>query len=504
MTPTACLRSVLASLLPLVLLCAAPDSAHASIFANSARWPIGADGLASIDVCVETDSAVNERADGAAGGLIHDRNPSLDEVVAHVRAALHASWESVSAVRFGDWRSCGALSPSELATHVRVYLNPNASNEAIIGTAARGAQHGVSIMPWGNTFNRCIKYNWARARVGYSFDCVEQYTIHEFGHTLGFLHEDTHPLSSDACLQQFSDSARVAAADYSADYTPGRAYTIVNPGAFDRRSIMTYSDACADVNGVRFGNPTLSDADALAAWAIYPPPLTSADDALAAGQGLHRGDQLRSKSGRYRLILQSDGNLVLYDAGGSARWSTGTWGRNVDYAILQVDGNLVLYDQATAVWASGTNGKRHERLVVQDDGNLVLYQLGAVWATATDTATSGYLVGERGSALAAGETLSPGAQLDAGDGHFRAAMQTDGNLVVYDDGGAALWSSKTNGVSVSGANLSASGNLSVVRTDGSSAFTSNTSAQHARLIMQADGNLVLYAGTAVWSTNTQQ
>ena len=128
--------------------------------------------------CASTPTApCHERADGAAGGLIHDCNPSLGEVVAHVRAALHASWESVSAARFRDWRSCGALSPSELATHVRLYLNPNASNEAIIGTSARGAQHGVSIMPWGNTFNRCIKYNWAHARVGYSFDCVEQYTI---------------------------------------------------------------------------------------------------------------------------------------------------------------------------------------------------------------------------------------------------------------------------------------------------------------------------------------
>ena len=164
----------------------------------------------------------------------------------------------------------------------------------------------------------------------------------------------------------------------------------------------------------------------------------------------------------------------------------------------------MLYLSGDAGVGLGTNGKRHERLVVQDDGNLVLYQLGAVWATATDSATSGYLVGERGRALSAGEWLSPGAQLNAGNGHFRAALQTYGNLVVYDDAGAALWSSKTNGVSVSGANLSANGNLSVVRTDGTSAFASSTSAQHARLIMQSDGNLVLYAGTAVWSTNTQQ
>jgi hypothetical protein len=50
------------------------------------------------------------------------------------------------------------------------------------------------------------------------------------------------------------------------------------------------------------------------------------------------------------LVFQSDGNLVEYVAG-QPRWSTGTWGRGARLAI-QTDGNLVIYNAAgTPIWA---------------------------------------------------------------------------------------------------------------------------------------------------------
>jgi hypothetical protein len=375
--------SRVASLALAAALLLVPHLARASIFFNPGRWPTGADGTVQVPVCVEADSNVNERGDGVLAGLIHEGNPSLDEVVAHVRSALASSWESVSAVRFTGFESCARLSPAELAGTVRLWLNPGASNEAIVGVAVRGAQHGVSIMPWGNTFNRCIGYVWQHFRVEYRFDCVEQYAVHEFGHAIGFLHEDTQPLSTDACLAQFHDTARIAPADWSADFSTAREYTLVNPSYFDRRSVMTYGDPCADVNGVRFGSPGLSDTDALGAWVVYPPPLVPGG-ILPSGDGLRPGEQVFSPDGRFRLILQTDGNLVLYGPDG-ARWASGTWGRAVDYAVMQVDGNLVLYGAGLAVWATGTNGRRGAYLAMQSDGNLVLYTgATAVWATGTN------------------------------------------------------------------------------------------------------------------------
>jgi hypothetical protein len=96
----------------------------------------------------------------------------------------------------------------------------------------------------------------------------------------------------------------------------------------------------------------------------------------------------------YFLVLQGDGNLVLYNyANGQALWASGTNGQTVLYAVMQNDGNLVLYGTSGAVWASNTAGDPDSILEIQDDGNTVIYQpqpqgdgtykLRAVWATGT-------------------------------------------------------------------------------------------------------------------------
>lgn len=109
-------------------------------------------------------------------------------------------------------------------------------------------------------------------------------------------------------------------------------------------------------------------------------------DTLTEGQKLARGESITSKNGAYKLILQDDGNLVLY-ARDHAVWSTGTDGENVVRAEVQTDGNFVLYTPDKPVWASQTKGKKDVKLVLQDDRNLVLYEKGsrAVWSSKTDT-----------------------------------------------------------------------------------------------------------------------
>lgn len=103
---------------------------------------------------------------------------------------------------------------------------------------------------------------------------------------------------------------------------------------------------------------------------------------LKAGDRLHPSQYLNSADGRYRLIMQSDGNLVLYDLSqdpDKALWATATTGNN--YAVMQGDGNFVVYRSGgTALWASGTNGSSGAWLAVQNDGNVVLYNGAAVWS----------------------------------------------------------------------------------------------------------------------------
>jgi hypothetical protein len=106
-----------------------------------------------------------------------------------------------------------------------------------------------------------------------------------------------------------------------------------------------------------------------------------APDHLNAGGSLHPGQQLQSHNGRYTLVLQTDGNLVLYDhapSGTTARWATATAGRTVVEAVMQADGNFVLYSKPgynaqDAVWATKSDRNAPAHLILQDDGNLVVY-----------------------------------------------------------------------------------------------------------------------------------
>jgi hypothetical protein len=116
---------------------------------------------------------------------------------------------------------------------------------------------------------------------------------------------------------------------------------------------------------------------------------------LLTGGRLARGQELVSPNGRFHLVLQTDGNLVLYDgspAGQNAIWATNTWtlpaDRRPTHADMQTDANLVLYNDAMQpAWAAGVFGSNfvNPYLEVQNDGDVVIYHNGRnpIWATNT-------------------------------------------------------------------------------------------------------------------------
>jgi surface antigen len=107
---------------------------------------------------------------------------------------------------------------------------------------------------------------------------------------------------------------------------------------------------------------------------------------LHAGQLLKAGQYLAPTNKRHGLILQTDGNLVLYNKQARAVWYSGTAGSGADSLALQPDGNLVIFRGRTPLWSTGTVTGR-ATLVVQNDGNLVLYRANgrAVWQSGTVT-----------------------------------------------------------------------------------------------------------------------
>lgn len=116
---------------------------------------------------------------------------------------------------------------------------------------------------------------------------------------------------------------------------------------------------------------------------------------LPAGTVLQAGESQFSPDGQYKLIMQPDGNLVVYKiengketpifASGTYVNPNGTpnpYGLGVGHrAVMQTDGNLVVYDQAgKALWASDTAGEKNAQFAIQNDGNIVIYgAAGPVW-----------------------------------------------------------------------------------------------------------------------------
>jgi len=112
-------------------------------------------------------------------------------------------------------------------------------------------------------------------------------------------------------------------------------------------------------------------------------PASAAGPALGTGQTLASGDRMTSPDGRFALVMQGDGNLVLYGPSGVG-WSSRTNGQNGAYLVMQGDGNLVMYRNGAAIFATGTRGN-NAVLELQNDGNAVVYKEGhqATWASAS-------------------------------------------------------------------------------------------------------------------------
>ena len=100
---------------------------------------------------------------------------------------------------------------------------------------------------------------------------------------------------------------------------------------------------------------------------------------------LERGDEIVSETGENtKLIMQPDGNLVLYNDG-NPLWATGTNG--AWYASFQSDGNLCVYESffsSKTKWCSKSNGHHQSQLVVENACVFIMNGDGKrVWNTGT-------------------------------------------------------------------------------------------------------------------------
>jgi hypothetical protein len=113
-------------------------------------------------------------------------------------------------------------------------------------------------------------------------------------------------------------------------------------------------------------------------------------NAIKQGTTINQGQGFTSPDGGHIFVLQSDGNVCIYNTfNGLGTWCSMTNAKGTPPItfVYQSDGNLVVYDsKGTPYWASNTQGKTSAYLTMQNDGNFVLYTSGmvAVWATGTN------------------------------------------------------------------------------------------------------------------------
>ncbi|GAU87994.1 hypothetical protein RvY_00770 [Ramazzottius varieornatus] len=213
-------------------------------------------------------------------------------------------------------------------------------------------------------------------------------------------------------------------------------------------------------------------------------------DCLHANEQLIRGQRLYSQNRAVELVLQDDGNLVLYRRKDlTPLWASNTNGRQADQVIMQHDGNLVMYGRGQPIWASNTHGNHGCYCTLQNDGNLVLYNSSRspVWASNTN----GQCPEHDQCHLYSGEMLLPGRSIHSPRGNIDLIMQTDGNLVLYRTrDGHPLWASNTHGRQVREAIMQHDGNLVIHDVYGTPIWASNTHGNTGACVrLQDDGNM---------------
>ncbi len=265
------------------------------------------------------------------------------------------------------------------------------------------------------------------------------------------------------------------------------------------------------------GNLVIYDASQNATWATYTDCYVL--DSINNDVSITHGNYMCSPNGLYYLAMRKEGNLALYKSGDfnndNITWQTSTGGKGTGpYRMtMQTDGNLVVYDSAsTPLWASNTTGKGTApyKLSVKDDGNVVINdgKGKSIWTTCT-TSTSTRTT----DALYNLAVMNQGQYVQSLNNSFFLRLNSDGNLVLYTSNdwsrSSAIWMSNSanKGVAPYRLTMQSDGNLVVYDATNAAMWASGSCFRGSapyRLVSQNDGNVVIYdsSNQATWATNT--
>nr|ABM74186.1 mannose-binding lectin [Monstera deliciosa] len=237
-------------------------------------------------------------------------------------------------------------------------------------------------------------------------------------------------------------------------------------------------------------------------------PARAGEQVLIANRTLYAGQSLYSMNRNYRFIMQWDCSLALYEFQ-KPLWISTTDrqpGTFCDATLDAGSARLAVTQRNTnkQVWSSTTSFYAFKYvLVLQTDLNVVIYSR-PVWSTNTGVWDSVEFQNGDQILLSSG-TLKVGQYLSNNELNFRFIMQDDCDLVLYDDD-RRIWSSETSGKGT-GCNAKLNGltgQLIVRDNNGRIVWSSKNRAVPIKkhiLLLQPDRNVVVYTGR-VWASDT--
>jgi len=173
-------------------------------------------------------------------------NPIYEEEFAWVKNAVADTWEAASKVRFVGWGECPEFS-SKGGNGIRIGVGTVGPQVFAFGSALEDHRLGMVL---NFTFDEW-KPSCGSTSESYRQFCIEAIAVHEFGHALGFYHE-----------QRRSDTPAGCSQTQEPDISPDD----VIIGEWDIDSVMNYC------NPRWSGDGTLSETDILTVQTFYGKP----------------------------------------------------------------------------------------------------------------------------------------------------------------------------------------------------------------------------------------